>query len=105
MKFTTSGDMVGGNVTLRPRDSREERVEIETENLANKIQLLFAVRYLNYFTKATPLSSHVHLGISDNLPLEVTFHLNDDCSIGHLRFYLAPKMCDDNNDEAEPMAE
>lgn len=97
VKFSTSGDMVGGNVTLGPRESAEERVEIETESPGYTVQLSFAVRYLNYFAKATPLSTHVQLRLSEHLPLEVTFNLNDDSSIGHLRFYLAPKRTDEED--------
>ena len=104
IKFSATGDMVGGNVTLRSRESNEERVEIETESPTYKVQLSFAVRYLNYFSKAAPLASHVQLKLAKNLPLEVTFYLNDNSQIGRLRFYLAPKMeeSDADSQSAEP---
>lgn len=91
VKFSTRGDLVGGNITLKPRSGADgdDRVEVEADG---NVQLLFAVRYLNYFAKATPLSSQVQLRLSQGQPLEVTFNLHDDPSIGHLRFYLAPKV-------------
>jgi proliferating cell nuclear antigen len=99
VKFSASGDIVGGNITLRPRESSEERVEIETESPQYKVQLSFAVRYLNYFSKAAPLASHVQLKLADNLPLEVTFYLNDNTNVGRLRFYLAPKMEEESDSQ------
>ena len=57
--FATSGDLGTGNVKLAQTaavDRREESVDIE---LREKTTLTFALRYLNLFTKATPLSAQV----------------------------------------------
>lgn len=59
------------------------------------MQLTFALRYLNQFSKATPLAAHVVLQLSNDLPIVVEYVIED---IGHLRFYLAPKV-DDANEE------
>jgi proliferating cell nuclear antigen len=49
------------------------------------------------FAKATPLSSHVHLGMTKDLPVVVEYQIAD---MGWLKFYLAPKIEDE-----EAMAE
>lgn len=94
VKFSSRGDLGSGNIVLKPKPAAagEDKVEIECDS---DVQLLFAVRYLNYFAKASPLSSQVQLRLNSGQPLEVTFNLNDDPSIGRLRFYLAPKMDDE----------
>ena len=38
-------------------------------NIDEPVTLTFALRYLNFFTKATPLSSTVQLSLSPNVPL------------------------------------
>jgi proliferating cell nuclear antigen len=56
------------------------------------VQLTFALRYLNFFTKATPLSSTVTLSMSADVPLVVEYKIAD---MGHLKYYLAPKIEDE----------
>jgi proliferating cell nuclear antigen len=56
------------------------------------VTLTFALRYLNSFTKATPLSSTVTLSMSKELPVAVEYKIAD---MGHIRFYLAPKIEED----------
>jgi proliferating cell nuclear antigen len=60
------------------------------------VELNFALRYLNFFTKATPLSSTVILSMSAGLPIVVEFPIGES---GHVRFFLAPKL--DEDDEME----
>jgi len=79
--------------------------------LEEKISLTFALRYLNSFAKATPLSKFVTLKLSPDVPLVVEYQIpkyfkekkkNDksekeedqqgDDDLGYLRFYLAPKI-------------
>jgi|EP00966_Prymnesium_polylepis_P284636 proliferating cell nuclear antigen len=56
------------------------------------VTLNFALRYLNFFTKATPLSGHVSLQLSKDVPLVVEYKMEE---LGHLRYYLAPKIEDE----------
>ena len=62
VKFSVSGDMGSGNIQVRQSsptaDSKEEEIKIE---LQEPVTLTFALRYLNFFTKATSLSSQVTL--------------------------------------------
>ena len=52
-------------------------------------------RYLNFFTKATPLSPHVILSLSPEVPLVVEYDIED---VGHVKYFLAPKI-EDEEDE------
>eukprot|EP00326_Haptolina_ericina_P024638 CAMPEP_0181182720 /NCGR_PEP_ID=MMETSP1096-20121128/8039_1 /TAXON_ID=156174 ORGANISM="Chrysochromulina ericina, Strain CCMP281" /NCGR_SAMPLE_ID=MMETSP1096 /ASSEMBLY_ACC=CAM_ASM_000453 /LENGTH=260 /DNA_ID=CAMNT_0023271345 /DNA_START=30 /DNA_END=812 /DNA_ORIENTATION=+ len=93
VKFSVSGEMGSGNMTIRQNTSvdtkEEEQVQIEMEE---PVTLNFALRYLNFFTKATPLSGSVTLQLSKDVPLVVEYKMED---LGHMRFYLAPKIEDE----------
>jgi len=54
--------------------------------------LSFAVKYLNLFNKASSLSSHVILSLSNDTPLVVEYRIE---KLGSLKFYLAPKISDE----------
>jgi len=72
----------------------------EDENLENAVLITldeavtqtFSLRYLNNFTKATGLSDKVMLRLGPEVPLEVEYKIAD---FGSLRYYLAPKIDDD----------
>ena len=53
------------------------------------VSLTFALRYLNLFTKATPLSPTVTLSMSPDVPLVTEYKIAD---MGYVRYYLAPKI-------------
>ena len=57
--------------------------------LNNSVSLQFSLKYLMNFTKGTPLSDQVMLGLSENMPLLVEYKMDD---AGCIRFYLAPKV-------------
>nr|KAF6330676.1 proliferating cell nuclear antigen [Myotis myotis] len=81
-----------GNIKLSQTsnvDKEEEAVAIE---MNEPVQLTFALRYLNFFTKATPLSPTVTLSMSADVPLVVEYKIAD---MGHLKYYLAPKIEDE----------
>lgn len=89
--FQAVGDLGSGSVTLKPRssvDSEDDSVVIE---LKESVKLSFALRYLNYFTKATPLIGSVTLSMSKDVPLVVEYRVGD---MGFIRYYLAPKIED-----------
>jgi proliferating cell nuclear antigen len=70
---------------------QEEKKVVEMQE---PMTLTFALRYLSSFTKATPLSSTVTLNMSKELPIAVEYKIAD---IGHIGFYLAPKMKEDED--------
>lgn len=55
-------------------------------DLNEPVMLTFALRYLNSFTKATPLSNTVVISLSKELPVVVEYRIAD---IGHIRCNLA----------------
>lgn len=90
VKFSVSGELGSGNMTIRPNTSvdtkEEEQVDVQFDE---PVALNFALRYLNFFTKATPLSSTVLLSLSKDVPLVTEYRLD---GLGHIRYYLAPKI-------------
>jgi proliferating cell nuclear antigen len=93
VKFSVTGELGSGNMTLKENTSvdtkEEDRVTIEMEE---PVALNFALRYLNFFTKATPLSGSVILNLSKDVPLVVEYRIEE---LGHIRYYLAPKIEDE----------
>ncbi len=88
IKFSVKGDLGTGNITRKNHivDKAEDSTKIEMES---PVELTFALRYLNYFTKATPLSGQVSINLSMDVPLMVEYKIEN---FGSLRFYLAPKI-------------
>jgi len=93
VKFSVSGDIGQGDMTLKNDSTAdknsEDAVLIELEEAVDQT---FALRYLNFFTKATPLSKTVSLSMSPEVPLVVEYKVEN---LGHIRYYLAPKIEDE----------
>lgn len=64
------------------------------------VSLTFALRYMNSFTKATPLSNTVTISLTSELLLAVEYTIAE---MGYIRFYLAPKI-EEDEDETKPQA-
>merc|ERR1711998_598936 len=92
VKFSVAGDMGTGNVTVRQNAAVEKEQQTLIE-LQEPVSLTFALRYLNFFTKATPMSESVTLSLSKEVPLAVEYQIGE---MGHLRYYLAPKVDDED---------
>lgn len=92
IKFGVNGENVGGSIKIEANDSSnlDEQTIIQVEESVN---LAFALRYLNMFTKASTLSQQVSLYLSVEFPLMVEYKLQQ---LGVLKFYLAPRISDDN---------
>jgi proliferating cell nuclear antigen len=88
--FSVKGDVGTANIVLKQNNSadrkEDEFVKIEMQE---PVKLRFALRFLNQFTKATPLAKRVTLSMSADIPLVVEYDMED---AGHLRYYLAPKL-------------
>ena len=110
VKFSAAGDIGTGNIKLAQTanvDKEEEAVTIEMQepvtltfacrydelNVGSVITVIFA-RYLNMFTKASCLSAQVSLSMSPDVPLVVEYNIGE---IGQVRYYLAPKIEDEDN--------
>lgn len=91
IRFSVSGDLGTGNILTRANNAtkEEEQVNIDMEE---PVELNFALRYLNFFTKATPLSNTVILSMSPDVPIVVEYPIEDT---GYVKYYLAPKIDED----------
>jgi len=95
VKFSVSGDIGTGDMTLKhTKDVAEDKSpdEVIKIELQDNVSQTFALRYLNFFTKATPLSKTVNLYMSPEVPLMVEYAMEE---LGFVRYYLAPKIEDD----------
>jgi proliferating cell nuclear antigen len=96
VKFSTSGDIGSATIMCRQNKCVENKDEATEIDVTEPVALTFALRYLNSFSKATPLSTHTVLKLSKELPIVVEYEMS---GMGKLAFYLAPKI------EDEEMAE
>lgn len=94
VRFSTHGDIGNANVKIAQTNNYDKEEESVTIEMQEPVVLTFACEYLNSFTKATPLAPQVQLSMSDNVPLVVEYAIKD---LGHLRYYLAPKIEEDEN--------
>ncbi|KAJ5338674.1 hypothetical protein N7452_005402 [Penicillium brevicompactum] len=91
VKFSCNGDIGNGSVTIRQHTNVDKPDQNVTVNISEPVALTFSLKYLVNFCKASNLSSSVVLHLSQEVPLLVEYGLGS----GHLRFYLAPKLGDD----------
>lgn len=94
VKFSASGDVGSANVKLAQTSSVDKEEEAVIIEMQEPVTLTFACRYLNAFTKATPLSGQVQLSMSADVPLVVEYRIQE---LGYIRYYLAPKIEDDES--------
>lgn len=59
VKFTVTGDVVGGSVKLDSNESGNNKDDYISIKVDESVNLTFALRYLNMFTKASSLSEQV----------------------------------------------
>ena len=91
VKFSCTGDIGNGAVTLRSHQNVEKPENDVSIALSEPVALTFSLKYLVNFCKASGLSSRVKLCLSNEVPLLVEYSL---ASNSYLRFYLAPKVSD-----------
>ncbi|CAF1924076.1 unnamed protein product, partial [Brassica napus] len=93
VKFSTAGDIGTANIVLRQNTTvclqPEDAIVIE---MNEPVSLSFALRYMNSFTKATPLSDTVTISLSSELPVVVEY------KVAEMGYYLAPKIEEDKDD-------
>uniref|UniRef100_A0A7S0RT56 DNA sliding clamp PCNA n=1 Tax=Chlamydomonas leiostraca TaxID=1034604 RepID=A0A7S0RT56_9CHLO len=102
IKFAATGDIGTANITVRHNPHADKKGQQTVVDLQEPVSLNFAMRYLVNFSKASPLSEHVVLTLTKDLPIQVEFLLQD---AGHIRYYLAPKIDDDEGDAGMADAE
>ena len=92
VKFSTNGDIGSANIMCRQNTTADKPEESIRIDIKEPVALTFALRYLNSFSKATPLATMTRLKLSRELPIVVEYGMDD---IGSLSFYLAPKIEDE----------
>lgn len=93
IKFEIENESYGGgfHIDANSSDNLDEQCIIHTDT---EVDLSFALRYLNMFTKASSISQQVSLYLSKEYPLMVQYKLAE---LGTLKFYLAPRIDDSKN--------
>lgn len=93
ISFSVTGDLGSGTMSLRCSTATdEEQPEATLIDSKENISQSFALRYLQSFIKATPLSKVVTLRMSIAIPLLVEYKIDE---LGYIRYYLAPKINDE----------
>lgn len=100
--FESEGEMGKASIALK---SNDQDVYIQMDDTNEEISADFALRYFNFFTKATPLSHTVILHLTHGFPIVVEYNLNengngdfsstdleDATKNSFIKYYLAPKM-------------
>merc|ERR1712179_197950 len=87
-------DVKKSSVTFKAEaiGDNDEAFELEVND---PIELSFATQYLKKFTAAGPLSRDVTIALSPDVPMVISYEVED---FGHLKYFLAPKI-DDDDDE------
>ena len=95
-KATFSINGKAGVEKIVMKNNNAEKVEDQITIVSDgAVSLSYGLQYLNSFAKASSLSGIVTLNISSKFPLMIEYEMQD---IGFIKFYLAPKM-DENNVE------
>ncbi|KAL9030264.1 MAG: hypothetical protein Q9196_001594 [Gyalolechia fulgens] len=94
VKFSCTGDIGNGAVTLRSYTNVENPEKNIDISLSEPVALTFSLKYLVNFCKASGLSGTVKLCLSNEVPLRLEYSL---ASNSYLRFYLAPKVRNANH--------
>lgn len=98
VQFSVKGDIGNANITLKPGQNADDNGKSVLINVDEPLEFKFALRYLNLFAKATPLSKMVKLSMADGVPLLVEYQMEQG---GAIRYYLAPKIGDEDDEEGE----
>ena len=91
INFSISTETVTGNIKIDANDSSSQE-DMTLVKVEDPVNLAFALRYLNMFTKATALTEQVQLSLSSEYPLKVEYKLSN---LGTLQYFLAPRISED----------
>lgn len=92
VQFSVESEAGSGSIKLGQNDSgnMDERTTLE---VSEGVTQQFAIRYLNMFNKAAPLTTFTRLCLHNEQPLVVEYKIEN---LGVLKYYLAPKISDEN---------
>lgn len=95
--FSVKGEEISGSTTVKSNSSVDEEGNVAISS-KEEVSLSFAMKYLTTFAKAYSLSDSVTLSLSSEAPLMVEYTMKE---LGHIRYYLAPKIDDDESKKEE----
>ncbi len=90
-KFKFSGKSGSGSMTLKANTTEKEDDDIEID-CTEKVNSTYGLQYLNGFAKASGLTNRIGLYLSNSFPLMIEYDIEN---IGFIKFFLAPKMDDE----------
>jgi len=94
ISFESLGELGKASIQMKC-DSKS--VEVVMNSDEESISSVFALRYFNFFSKATPLSPLVIFRLKPDFPIVVEYHLDtieEEEDGSYIKYYLAPKMED-----------
>lgn len=86
--FKQVGDTTSADMTLK-KDGENE-VEI---NVTEPIKREMAMKYINIISKVASMSSNVKIQMGEEIPIFIELNI---FNLGHLRYFVAPKIDSDN---------
>ena len=91
VQFAVESEAGSGSIRIGVNEgmTKEQQTLIE---VTEPCEQQFAIRYLNMFNKAAPLSTHTRLCLHQEQPLVVEYEIGN---LGVLKYYLAPKINDE----------
>jgi proliferating cell nuclear antigen len=98
IRFSVSGNIGTGNILTRANAASDDEKNQVIIDMEEPVELNFALRYLAFFTKATPLSGSVIISMSPDVPVVIEYPIGE---VGHIKFYLAPKIEEDGDGAAQ----
>ncbi|KAJ2380572.1 hypothetical protein GGI23_007766 [Coemansia sp. RSA 2559] len=94
VKFSASGDDGNGSILLKHQKLIDDEGSSSTSvEITEPVSHSLALKYLSNFAKAAPLAESVTINLIEEAPVMFEFKISD---IGHIRFYLAPQIEEDN---------
>jgi len=91
VQFSVESEAGSGSIKLGQNEGGniDERTTLE---VSEGVTQQFAIRYLNMFNKASPLTTFTRLCLHAEQPLVVEYKIEN---LGVLKYYLAPKISDE----------
>jgi len=90
--FSVKGEDISGSTSIKHNTSVDNEVDSTLIDCQRTIRQTFALKFLTIFCKASVLSDSVTVCLSENSPLLVEYKIPE---VGHIRYYLAPKIDDE----------
>ncbi|KAJ1728850.1 hypothetical protein H4S06_001015 [Coemansia sp. BCRC 34490] len=94
VRFSASGDDGNGSILLKHQKLiDDEGASTTSVEITEPVSHSLALKYLANFAKAAPLAETVTINLIEEAPVMFEFKISD---IGHIRFYLAPQIEEEN---------